>query len=55
MFYFVVVLVAWNQGRHYFIHVERILIIEGVRVYINPQTLLYFATRCGHHLVFNEL
>jgi len=55
MLYFVAVLVAWNQGCHYFMNVEKILIVKGVRVYINPQTLLNFATCCGHNLVFNEL
>ena len=55
MLYFVAVLVAWNEGRHCFMSVGKILIVKGVRVYINPQTLLYFATCCGHNLVFNEL
>jgi hypothetical protein len=36
-------------------NVEKTLIVKGVRVYINPQTLLYFATCCGHNLVFTEL
>ena len=33
-------------------NVEKTLIVKGVRVYINPQTLLYFARCCGQNLVF---
>ncbi len=55
MLYFMAVLVARNQGRHCFMSVGKILIVKGVRVYINPQTLVYVATCCGLNLVFNEL